>query len=100
MNTESADGRRGETARPQDALSAELPDSPSRRLADSSASHTLIERVIAASARNKFLVFIFTIFAVAAGIYGAIHTPLDANPDLRGGPVIVYHDGERASPGL
>src|SRR5437016_846395 len=100
MNTESADGRRGETARPQDALSAELPDSPSRRLADSSASHTLIERVIAASARNKFLVFIFTIFAVAAGIYGLIHTPLDAIPDLSDVQVIVYTEWEGRSPDL
>jgi len=39
---------------------------------------TLIDRIIEGSARNKFLVFVFTIFAVAAGIYGLMHTPLDA----------------------
>ena len=43
---------------------------------------TFIERMIERSARNKFLVFIFVIFAVAAGIYGLVHTPLDAIPDL------------------
>src|ERR671933_221105 len=42
----------------------------------------MIERIIELSARNKFLVFIFTVFAVAAGIYGLTHTPLDAIPDL------------------
>src|SRR5437588_10936794 len=61
---------------------------------------TLIERVIEASARNKFLVFIFTIFAVAAGIYGLIHTPLDAIPDLSDVQVIVYTDWEGRSPDL
>jgi copper/silver efflux system protein len=39
---------------------------------------TLVERVIAASARNKFLIVIFTVFAVAAGVYGLLHTSLDA----------------------
>jgi Cu(I)/Ag(I) efflux system membrane protein CusA/SilA len=61
---------------------------------------TLIERVIAASARNKFLVFIFTIFAVAAGIYGLLKTPLDAIPDLSDVQVIVYTEWEGRSPDL
>jgi len=60
----------------------------------------LIERIIAASARNKFLVFIFTIFAIAGGIYGLIHTPLDAIPDLSDVQVIVYTDWEGRSPDL
>ena len=60
----------------------------------------LIERIIEASAKNKFLVFIFTIFAVAAGIYGLIHTPLDAIPDLSDVQVIVYTDWEGRSPDL
>src|ERR1700757_1347709 len=59
-----------------------------------------IDRVIEGSARNKFLVFIFTIFAVAAGIYGLIHTPLDAIPDLSDAQVIVYTEGEGRSPDL
>src|SRR5437870_8058168 len=61
---------------------------------------TLIDRVIERSARNKFLVFIFTIFAVAAGIYGLVHTPLDAIPDLSDVQVIVYTEWEGRSPDL
>src|SRR5438876_1317978 len=60
----------------------------------------LIERIIEASAKNKFLVFIFTIFAVAGGVYGLIHTPLDAIPDLSDIQVIVYTDWEGRSPDL
>src|SRR5438105_4862346 len=60
----------------------------------------LIERIIEASAKNKFLVFIFTIFAVAGGIYGLIHTPLDAIPDLSDVQVIVYTEWEGRSPDL
>jgi Cu(I)/Ag(I) efflux system membrane protein CusA/SilA len=60
----------------------------------------LIERIIEAIAKNKFLVFIFTIFAVAGGIYGLIHTPLDAIPDLSDVQVIVYTDWEGRSPDL
>src|SRR5256885_15428949 len=60
----------------------------------------LIERIIEASARNKFLIFIFTIFAVAAGLYGLMHTPLDAIPDLSDVQVIVYTDWEGRSPDL
>jgi Cu(I)/Ag(I) efflux system membrane protein CusA/SilA len=61
---------------------------------------TLIERVIEASARNKFLIFIFTVFAVAGGIYGLMKTPLDAIPDLSDVQVIVYTDWEGRSPDL
>src|SRR2546425_11688134 len=60
----------------------------------------LIERIIEASAKNKFLVFIFTIFAVAGGIYGLIHTSLDAIPDLSDVQVIVYTEWEGRSPDL
>src|SRR2546430_3910932 len=58
------------------------------------------ERIIEASARNKFLVFVFTIFAIAAGFYGLTHTPLDAIPDLSDVQVIVYTDWEGRSPDL
>jgi len=61
---------------------------------------TLIDRMIEASARNKFLVFIFTIFALAAGFYGLINTPLDAIPDLSDVQVIVYTEWEGRSPDL
>src|SRR5205809_1018225 len=61
---------------------------------------TFTERIIEASARNKFLVFVFTIFAVAAGFYGLMHTPLDAIPDLSDVQVIVYTEWEGRSPDL
>src|SRR5213593_379772 len=63
-------------------------------------SETLIDRIIEWSARNKFLVFILTIFALAAGFYGLIHTPLDAIPDLSDVQVIVYTEWEGRSPDL
>src|SRR5689334_9425230 len=61
---------------------------------------TFTERIIEASARNKFLVFVFTIFAVAAGIYGLMHTPLDAIPDLSDVQVIITTEWEGRSPVL
>jgi Cu(I)/Ag(I) efflux system membrane protein CusA/SilA len=60
----------------------------------------MIERVIEASSRNRFLVFIFTLLAVGAGIYALRHTPLDAIPDLSDVQVIVYTDWEGRSPDL
>ena len=60
----------------------------------------MIERIIEASARNKFLVFIFAIFSIAAGLYALRQTPLDAIPDLSDVQVIVYTDWEGRSPDL
>src|SRR5688572_12045988 len=60
----------------------------------------MLERIIEASARNRFLVFVLTIFAVAGGIYGLLRTPLDAIPDLSDVQVIVYADWEGRSPDL
>src|SRR3954466_11103774 len=64
------------------------------------AREALIDRIIETSARNKFLVFILTIFAVAGGVYGLLKTPLDAIPDLSDVQVIVYTDWEGRSPDL
>src|SRR5689334_3688405 len=61
---------------------------------------TVIERIIGTSARNKFLVLTLAVFAIAAGIYGLLHTPLDAIPDLSDVQVIVYTDWEGRSPDL
>src|ERR1700751_132379 len=61
---------------------------------------TLVERVIGASARNKFLVVIVPDFTVAAGGYGLLHTSLDAMPDLSEVQVIIYTDWEGRSPDL
>src|SRR5207249_12250929 len=63
-------------------------------------SETLTDRIIERSARNKFLVFVFTIFAVAAGFYGLMHTPLDAIPDLSDVQVIVFTEWDGRSPDL
>src|ERR1043166_6724991 len=60
----------------------------------------MIERIIAASVSNRFLVFVFTLFAIAAGIYALKQTPLDAIPDLSDVQVIVYTDWEGRSPDL
>jgi len=79
------------------AVEQSLADFPTRRVAE---SPSFIERVIEASARNKFLIFIFTIFALAAGFYGLMHTPLDAIPDLSDVQVIVYTEWEGRSPDL
>src|SRR5882672_6548960 len=60
----------------------------------------LLERVIGASARNKFLVFILVIFAIAGGAWGLLRTPLDAIPDLSDVQVIITTDWEGRSPDL
>src|SRR5437667_5356662 len=83
-----------------DAPSSTVAESPSRPVAQSASRDTLIDCVIERSVRNKFLVFVFTIFAVAAGFYGMMHTPLDAIPDLSDVQVIVYTDWEGRSPDL
>src|SRR5437660_7900755 len=85
-----------------DVKTSESGESPIHPIADSPirSSSTLVERTIEASAKNKFLVVIFAIFGVAAGIYGLIHTPLDAIPDLSDVQVIVYTDWEGRSPDL
>jgi copper/silver efflux system protein len=63
-------------------------------------SETIIDRVIDASARNPFLVIVFTILAIASGIYALYQIPLDAIPDLSDVQVIVYADWEGRSPDL
>ena len=60
----------------------------------------LIERIIEASGRNLFLVFILVIFGIAGGIWALNKTPLDAIPDLSDVQVIVYTDWEGRSPDL
>ena len=63
-------------------------------------SQPLIERVIAASARNKFLVSILVLFALAGGVWALRRTPLDAIPDLSDVQVIISTDWEGRSPDL
>src|SRR5712672_3859474 len=61
---------------------------------------TLIERIIAASARNAFLIFILAVLAIAGGIFALKQTPLDAIPDESDVQVIVYTNWEGRSPDL
>src|SRR4029450_12478560 len=50
----------------------------------------MIEKIIEASAKNKFFVFLIVIFLSAWGIWAVRNTPLDAIPDLSDVQVIVY----------
>ncbi len=50
----------------------------------------MITNIIDASLRNRFLVIITTVFAVAAGLWSMQNTPLDAIPDLSDVQVIVF----------
>ena len=50
----------------------------------------MLNRIIEWSARNVFLVLLGTFFAIAAGIYAVVETPVDAIPDLSDVQVIIY----------
>ncbi|TAK50815.1 MAG: efflux RND transporter permease subunit [Gammaproteobacteria bacterium] len=50
----------------------------------------MLARVIEWSMRHVFLVLLASVFIVAAGIYAAVHMPVDALPDLSDVQVIVY----------
>src|SRR6516225_3820063 len=78
-------------------------DTPTRRFADTSPhadTVPLTSRIIAASARNPFLVILLTLIGIAGGIYALFQTPLDAIPDLSDVQVIVYTDWAGRSPDL
>ena len=50
----------------------------------------MIARLIDASVRNALIVILATVFAIGAGIWALVNTPLDAIPDLSDTQVIVY----------
>jgi copper/silver efflux system protein len=50
----------------------------------------MIEKIIEASAKNKFFVFLIVTFLSAWGVWALRNTPLDAIPDLSDVQVIVY----------
>ena len=56
----------------------------------------MIKNIIAFSARNRVLVLIFALAAVAGGVYCAKNTNLDAIPDLSDTQVIVYSKWDRS----
>ncbi len=58
----------------------------------------MIEKIIEWSARNKFYVFILTLFGIAFGIYAMTRVPLDAIPDLSDTQVIIYTEWMGRSP--
>ena len=60
----------------------------------------MITNLIGYSARNKFIVFIFTFFAIAWGVWALKNTPLDAIPDLSDVQVIIYTEWAERSPML
>jgi Cu(I)/Ag(I) efflux system membrane protein CusA/SilA len=56
----------------------------------------MIEKIIKFSAKNKFLVLIFTVVAVVGAIHWMRETPLDAIPDLSDTQVIIYSRWDRS----
>ena len=50
----------------------------------------MLQKIIEASVNNRFLVIIFTVFIVFAGLYTMFNTPVDAIPDLSDVQVIVF----------
>jgi len=60
----------------------------------------MIAKIIEYSARNKFIIFLFTLFAIAWGYWALKHTSLDAIPDLSDTQVIIYTEWSGKSPDL
>ena len=50
----------------------------------------MLQKVIEASVNNRFLVIIFTVLIVLAGVYAMLRTPVDAIPDLSDVQVIIF----------
>src|SRR5437763_1527514 len=58
----------------------------------------MIERIIEASIRNRFLVLMLAGILSVAGVYAVVNTPVDAIPDLSENQVIVFTDWMGRSP--
>ena len=56
----------------------------------------MINKIIDICANNRFLVFLFVIMAVLAGLYAMRHITLDAIPDLSDTQVIIYSRWDRS----
>ncbi len=50
----------------------------------------MLEKIIEASVRNRFLIIIFTLLIAAGGVYIMLRTPVDAIPDLSDVQVIIF----------
>ena len=60
----------------------------------------MIARIIAFSARNRFLMIVLIIGIIGSGVWAIHNTPLDAIPDLSDVQVIVYTEWEDRSPDI
>ena len=60
----------------------------------------MINRIIEFSVKNKFFVYLFTLFAISWGVWAVYNTPLDAIPDLSDPQVIIYTQWGDRSPTL
>jgi Cu(I)/Ag(I) efflux system membrane protein CusA/SilA len=60
----------------------------------------MIARIIEFSAKNRFIVILFVLLGVGAGLWAARRVPLDALPDLSDTQVIVYTTWMGRSPDL
>ncbi|MBX9583610.1 MAG: efflux RND transporter permease subunit [Gemmataceae bacterium] len=58
----------------------------------------MIEKLIEASVRNRFLVLAVAAALAVAGVYATLNTPVDAIPDLSENQVIVFTDWPGRSP--
>src|SRR5947209_4575942 len=58
----------------------------------------MIEHLIEASIRNRFLVLLVTAALALFSVYAVLHTPMDAVPDLSENQVIVFTDWMGRSP--
>lgn len=58
----------------------------------------MLEKIIEASVKNRFLVLIFTAFLGLAGIYALLDTPVDAIPDLSDVQVIIFTEFSGQAP--
>src|SRR3954464_4928469 len=58
----------------------------------------MIEKIIEASIRNRFIVLFAAAALAVAGVYAMLDTPVDAIPDLSENQVIVFTDWMGRSP--
>jgi Cu(I)/Ag(I) efflux system membrane protein CusA/SilA len=58
----------------------------------------MLQKIIEASVRNRFLVLLVTAALAGWGAYALVHTPVDAIPDLSDVQVIVYTEYPGQSP--
>jgi len=56
----------------------------------------MIVKIIDVCARNKYIVVLLTLVAVAAAVYSMKNVPLDAIPDLSDSQVIIYSRWDRS----